>query len=342
MTTKPLLAHTFEEFKSVVTEMKMPAFRAKQIWEWIFNKFVFSFEDMTNLSKADRDKLNTAFPKILPNVSQTQRDKDGTTKVEIELADNSKVEVVSIPGEKGLTFCLSTQVGCPVGCLFCRTGLGGLTRNLTKEEILAQVLVLVQKTGQKPSNIVYMGMGEPFLNTEALFASIDSLTDPKGLAMGTRRITISTCGITEGIEQLIDRPGEVNLAISLHVADDETRTKLVPINKKYPLAVLRESIARYIEVTGRRVTFEITLLRSVNDQQNDALNLVSFCKGLICHVNLIQFNSFKGAPFKASTDHTAHEFRKIIKKAGIPITTRQSRGSTILAACGQLSGKDNG
>lgn len=339
MNQKPLLEHTFEEFKSAVVDLKMPAFRAKQIWEWVFNKFVFSFDKMTNLSKVDIEKLKLEFPGILPEVIETVTDKDGTIKVVIKLVDGNKVEAVSIPNDKGQTFCLSTQIGCPVGCLFCRTGESGFTRNLSKDEILGQVLVLVSRTGQKPTNIVYMGMGEPFLNTKALFASIDSLTDPKGLGMATRRITISTSGVIEGIEELISRPGEVNLAISLHAADDETRNKLVPLNKKYSLQKLRDAVEKYIDSTSRRVSFEVTLLKNINDQQNNAMNLANFCTGLLCHVNIIRFNSYKGSPFKASSELVEREFKKVVKKAGIAVTIRKSRGSNILAACGQLSGK---
>lgn len=342
MTAKSLFACGLTELKKVLSEAGMPAFRASQVHEWIFKKFVFSFDEMTNISLADRNKLKEAFPKILPPVHKFLKDRDGTCKVVLRLADDALIEAVALPDEDSMTFCLSTQVGCPVGCLFCRTGESGFTRNLSAEEILLQVMVLVKRTGVKPTNIVFMGMGEPFYNRNALFAAIDMLADPQGLAMATRRITISTSGVIEGILELINRPGEVNLAVSLHVADDGARNTLVPVNKRYPLTRLREAIGNYCTQTGRRVTLEMVLLHNVNDQYNDALNLLNFCEGLIVHINIVRFNHFPGAKYQPSSAQNEKEFRRVIKKAGIAVTVRKSRGQDILAACGQLAGKENG
>ena len=342
MTAKSLFTCGLSELKKVLAESGMPAFRAGQIHDWIFKKFVFSFDEMTNISVADRTRLKEAFPKILPPVHRFLKDSDGTCKVVLKLADEALIEAVAIPDDDSMTFCLSTQVGCAVGCLFCRTGESGFTRNLTSEEILLQVMVLVKRTGAKPTNIVFMGMGEPFYNRRALFEAIDMLTDPQGLAMATRRITISTSGVIEGIMELIDRPGEVNLAVSLHVADDNGRNALVPINRRYPLTRLREAIATYCTTTGRRVTLEMVLLNNINDQYNDALNLVNFCEGLIVHVNIVRFNHFPGAKYQPASAQNEKEFRRILKKAGIAVTVRKSRGQEILAACGQLAGKENG
>jgi len=341
MTAKSLFACGLSELKKVLAEAGMPAFRAGQIHDWIFRKFVFSFDEMTNISVADRARLKEAFPRILPPVHRFLKDSDGTCKVVLKLSDEALIEAVAIPDEDSMTFCLSTQVGCPVGCLFCRTGESGFTRNLTAEEILLQVMVLVKRTGVKPTNIVFMGMGEPFYNRRALFEAIDMLTDPQGLAMATRRITISTSGVIEGIMELIDRPGEVNLAVSLHVADDNGRHTLVPINKRYPLGRLKEAIGTYCDRTGRRVTLEMVLLHNINDQYNDALNLVNFCEGLIVHVNIVRFNHFPGAKYQPASAQNEKEFRRVLKKAGIAVTVRKSRGQEILAACGQLAGKEN-
>ena len=340
MTHKTLFAHNFNDFKQAVTELGMPAFRAKQVWEWVFQKFVFSFDEMTNLSKSDREKLKEAFPRILPPVHDCLVDEDGTMKVVLKLDDGELIEAVSLPDDKSLTFCLSSQVGCAVKCIFCRTGEEGFKRNLTLEEILLQVMLLIKKTGRKPTNIVFMGMGEPFFNRKALFAAIDSLTDPKGLGLATRRITISTSGVIDGIEELMDRPGEVNLAVSLHAVDPATRTKLMSINKKYPVEELRKAIANYIDHTGRRVTFEMVLLKNLNDRENDAYNLIQFCEGLTCHINIVRFNPYPGTPWEPTSLNNEKEFRKLLKKAGIPVTVRKSKGSSILAACGQLSGKN--
>lgn len=342
MTVKSLLSLNFDEFKKTVSDLGMQPFRAKQVWEWIFQKFVFSFDEMTNLSVADRQKLKDEFPRILPPVEKYVTADDGTSKVVLKLGDEELIEAVAIPDEDSMTFCLSTQVGCAVGCVFCRTGETGFRRNLTAEEIMLQVMILIKRTGSKPTNIVFMGMGEPFFNRHALFASIDALTEPKGLGLATRRITISTSGVIEGIAELAGRPGEVNLAVSLHAADDITRTALVPLNKRYPVERLREAIGSYCSLTGRRVTLEVVLLKNVNDQHNDALNLVNFCEGLIAHVNIVRFNSFPGSAYEPSPENNEREFRKILKKAGIAVTVRRSKGQEILAACGQLAGKRNG
>lgn len=341
MSHNSLFSYSFDEFKQVVTDLGLAQFRAKQVWEWVFKKFVFSFDEMTNLSKKDRELLQKQFPRILPPVKKLQKAQDGTVKILIELHDGNLVEAVAMPDEDSLTFCLSSQVGCPIGCIFCRTGKDGLVRNLTTEEILLQVMMLIRKIGRKPSNIVFMGMGEPFLNRKPLFAAIDALTDQSGLGLATRRITVSTSGITIGIDALAKRPGEVNLAVSLHSVDDQTRTRLVPINKKYPLEKLRQSIANYCDATGRRVTFEMVLLKGINDQELDAFNLVNFCEGLICHINIVRFNTFPGCSLEPASENEEREYRKILKKAGIPVTVRKSRGGDILAACGQLSGSGN-
>jgi 23S rRNA (adenine2503-C2)-methyltransferase len=339
MSPKSLFSYSLTELQQAVTELGMPAFRARQVWEWVFKKFVFSYDEMTNLSKTDREVLRANFPKVLPPVTKAQKAQDGTLKAVIELDDNEFVEAVALPAEDSLTFCLSSQVGCNAGCVFCRTGEQGLVRNLSSDEILLQVMILIKRMGRKPSNIVFMGMGEPFFNRKEVFAAIDRLTDPTGLGLATRRITISTAGVIPGIEAMIKRPGEVNLAVSLHAVDDLTRSRLMPINKKYPVSRLREAVSKYIDATGRRVTFEVVLLKNCNDQTNDAYNLATFCEGLNCHVNIVRFNPFPGSMLEPTSEQNDREFRKILKKAGLPVTVRRSRGSDILAACGQLSGK---
>jgi 23S rRNA (adenine2503-C2)-methyltransferase len=339
--TKCLFFTGFDEFTKTLAELGMPGFRAKQIYEWIFKKFVFSFDEMKNISLADQAKLKAAFPKILPPVEKYLVDKeDKTSKAIIKLQDSELIEAVAIPSEDSLTFCLSTQVGCAVGCPFCKTGETGLVRDLSADEIVLQVMILVRKTGKKPTNIVFMGMGEPFFNTEQLYDAIDVLTDPKGLAMATRRLTISTSGHVDGIYSLIHRPGEVNLAVSVHVADNESRNRLVPMNKRYPLERLKAALKEYCAKTTRRVTLEVVLLKNINDQLNDLMNLINFCEGLIVHVNLIQFNSFLGSKFEGSSVKTLREFKKELKRAGIAVTIRSSRGKNVMAACGQLGGNE--
>ncbi len=330
----------FEEFNETLSELGMPRFRGKQIYEWIFKKFVFSFDEMNNISLVDREKLKNAFPRILPPVERYLVDKvDKTSKAIIKLKDGEIIEAVAIPGENSLTFCLSTQVGCAVGCPFCKTGESGLIRDLSADEIILQVMMLVRRTGKKPTNIVFMGMGEPFFNSDELYGAIDVLTDPKGLGLASRRLTISTSGHVDGILGLINRPGEVNLAVSIHVADNEGRDRLVPMNKRYPLNKLKSALLEYCDRTTRRVTLEVVLLKNVNDQDNDLINLINFCEGLIVHVNLIQFNSFLGSKFESSSIKIIRKFKKELKRAGIAATIRSSRGQNVMAACGQLGGK---
>ena len=343
MTTQPLLSLPFEAFKTILTdELGLEAYRAKQVWDWLFLRQATRFDQMTNLSKEARVKLTERFPTIFPMAIDQQRSEDGTLKAAIPVGKDDVVEAVAIPGDEtkdGITFCLSCQVGCQAGCLFCRTGSMGFKRNLSREEIILQVLSLTRLTKKKPTNIVFMGMGEPFFNRDEVFGAIDILTRPEGLGLATRRITVSTVGVPSGIRAFIDRPGEVNLAVSLHAADDDTRSRLIPFNRKYPLKRLREAIVEYLEKTNRRVTFEVALLHGVNDGLDHILNLVQFCDGLLCHVNLIAFNPFPGCGYKPATADAVREFKKTLKKAGIPITLRRSKGSDILAACGQLAGK---
>lgn len=339
MQDKPLLYLDFSAFQKILKESGFEEYRAKQVWEWIFKKQVFKFSAMTNLSKDLRQKLEEEFPGVLPEPGEIQSDEDGTKKVVLPLADGLSIECVALPDEESMTFCLSSQVGCPVGCLFCRTGTMGFKRNLTPQEMIIQFFLLTKLTGTKPSNVVFMGMGEPFLNAKAVFEAIDVLTDSKGLNFGSRRITISTAGVPDRIRQLAERPGEVNLAVSLHAAENGIRNKLVPLNKKYSLEKLKLAIEDYLAKTGRRVTFEVVLLKGLNDGPDQAMNLAEFCKGMLCHVNLLRFNTFPGCSFKPSPEAAEKEFRKELKKAGINVTVRKSRGSSILAACGQLVGK---
>ena len=332
--------NSFSEFQEILKEMNLQGYRAQQVWEWIFKKQVFDFREMTNLSIETREKLSEKFPSIIPEELDRLTDPDGTIKIVLPMIHGEKVESVAIPDEDGnMTFCLSSQVGCPVGCVFCRTGKDGFKRNLSAQEIMLQYFGLCRTTRKKSSNIVFMGMGEPFLNQKEVFASIDVMTDKNGLNIGSRRITISTVGIPSGILALSERPGEVNLAVSLHAASDNTRGLLLPINEKHPLEKLRAAIVEYISRTSRRITLEVVLIKGMNDGLQDALNLEEFCRDLLCHINLVRFNPFPGCNYKPSTEQSEKEFRKHLKKAGIPVTIRKSKGASILAACGQLSGK---
>jgi len=336
--SKALLSHSFSQLQEIFMELGFEKYRFRQILDWIFRKQIFDFSRMTNLSMAQREKLCERFDGVLPDVLEKLEAPDGTIKIALPLSDGEKVEVVAIPEEENLTFCLSTQVGCPVGCRFCRTGSMGFKRNLSSQEILLQYFSLANTIRKKPSNIVFMGMGEPFLNSKEVFEAIEIFTDRHGLNIGSRRITISTVGIPDGIIALSERKGEVNLAVSLHTCDSDTRSLLVPMNRKHSLEAIRKAVETYISKTNRRVSFEIVLLKGINDDIQSVLSLVEFCRGLLCHVNLIVFNPYPSCSFKPASDNAMREYSKALKKAGIPVTRRKSKGGPILAACGQLAG----
>lgn len=342
MTAKPFSETSLDEAKELMQQMQMPSFRYNQICNWIFKKNVFSFDGMKNISKEHQEKLIDMWPSFLPEITAVNYAQDGTIKVAVRYHDQETIEAAALVDQDKITFCLSAQAGCSVGCIFCKTGQSGLKRNLTPMEIISQYLVLIKQAGRTPDNIVFMGMGEPFHNTSSLFEAIRILVSKEYAGMASRRITISTAGVPRGIIRLSQLPGEVNLAVSLHAADDDTRTKLVPLNSKYPLGMIKEAVIEYIMATSRRVSFEIVLLKGINDSDKDALNLVEYCKDLNCHINIIRYNKYKGTAFERSPEKNEKQFRKILKKANIAQTVRKSRGAEIQAACGQLAGKNNG
>jgi len=331
------------ELKALVTELGEKDFRAKQVQKWIFEKYARSFDEMTDLSKSFREVLKEKTVLSPNKVIQTQVSRDGTSKFLIRLADGQTVEAVTIVQNNHLTACLSSQVGCNVGCPFCATGLSGFRRNLTAAEIVDQFLIMQNAVSQgalkkytnfdRISRVVYMGMGEPLLNYDALLKSIAILNKPIGI--GLRRITISTSGILPGIERLMKEPRDYNLAISLHSGDPNTRDKLVPINKKYTLPQLLKTAREYAEKTGRRVTFEYTMLKGYNSSLEAAEILISRLKGIHCHVNLIAYNPVD-SPFQAPPRTEITAFQKLIEEAGFTVTIRGNHGQDDMAACGQL------
>ena len=265
--------------------------------------------------------------------------KDGSSKYLLELYDENIVECVAIPSSgtrDRLTLCLSSQVGCPMACSFCATGAEGFTRNLLIGEMVDQVNVVQRDLNARISNIVIMGQGEPFLNYENTLGALRIINDPKGIAIGARKITISTCGILPGIIQLSKEPEQFTLAISLHSARQEIRDKLMPLVANYPLGNLRRAIIDYITETNRRVTFEYLLLDGINDTQKDLDALISFCKGLLCHVNILPMNPVQGSTYQPSPQKVVNTWAESLEAAGISTTLRISRGSDIQGACGQL------
>lgn len=331
------------ELGALIEQWGEKPFRAKQLEKWLFEKNARSFEEMTDLSKAFRQKLETETVLSPHTVLQTIRSKDGTTKFLIGLADGQSVECVTIVQDRHLTACLSSQVGCNVGCPFCATGLSGFKRNLSTAEIVDQFLLMQHAIAagalkefsdhERIGNIVFMGMGEPLLNYDHLLKAIDILN--RQIGIGLRRITISTSGITPKIEQLMNEPRDYNLAISLHSPDPETRNQLVPINRKYVLPELLEVARRYAEQTGRRVTFEYTMLSGYNSSLQDAQELAESLRGIHCHLNLIAYNPVD-SPFQAPPRSEIEAFQKVLQQAGYPVTIRHNHGQDDMAACGQL------
>lgn len=330
----------FEELQEYLESLNFPGYRASQIFDWIYQKKAVHWEEMTNLPQKMRQELQAKGVKIgslkcLSGVSAP----DGTIKYLFELPDRETIESVYLPEAERNTVCFSTQVGCGMGCCFCATGKNGIIRNLTAGEIVDQVVRISALTNSRVTNVVAMGQGEPLANYEALFKAIRLLNHPKGLALGARRITVSTCGIVPGIIKLAGEPFQVNLAISLHAADDSLRDRLMPINKVYPLAKLLDASKIYIEKTGRRITYEYTLIDGVNDSPRDAANLIKYLDGMLCHVNLIPFNPVAETGFKRSTPERIKEFAAQLSHAGIETTIRKERGVALAAACGQLQSR---
>ncbi len=327
-----------DELKIALTEYGFQKFRATQIFNWIYDKGIFDFNLMSNISKKDREALSKTFSIYVPEIPYILKSNDGTIKFAIKLKDNNIVESVLIPDDDRLTLCVSTQVGCRMGCKFCLTGKQKFIRNLEPHEIIDQVLVakfLLLKKKIKITNIVYMGMGEPLDNIENTITSLKILNDDNGFNFSNRKITISTCGIYDKFKKLSDN-FDGNLAISLHSADNEKRTFLMPVNKKYPLEKLIEHCKKYPLKNRQRITFEYILIKDVNDSINDAEKLYKILKGIKAKINLIKFNEYPGSEFKAPDDEKVEEFQRYLFNKGLTALLRKSKGKDILAACGQL------
>ena len=319
------------------------AFRAKQIWQWIWQRGVTDFEEMTNLSRTTRELLrqNWYFDCLEPVHIQTAT--DGTTKTAWKLYDGEIIESVLIPGNQKFTVCVSSQVGCKLGCKFCATGTLGFKRNLTYGEIFNQVTaakMAAEAQGFPLSNIVFMGMGEPMLNYDNVLAAIKRITAEDGLAMSPYRITVSTAGIPDKIRQLADDGVRFNLAVSLHAAKENVRTSLMPINKAYSLKEVADSLKYFVEKTGTRPTFEYLLLKDINDSLEDAKALAFYCRQFPIKINLIEYNNVEGSGFQHSPDKKRDEFVKYLENCNMVVNIRRSKGKDIDAACGQLAAKE--
>ena len=327
---------TLEELQDLVKELGQPAFRAKQLNEWIHDKNVCSFDEMTNLPAALREKLSERFSFNVPVELVKQVSKDGSRKYLLQFSDGVSVETVGMPNRNKLAVCISSQAGCAMGCAFCATGLAGLSRSLTAQEMVDQILHVARDFGERVTSVVFMGQGEPFANFDATVQALRILNDPDGLAIGARHLTVSTCGVIPGIRRFAELPEQFTLAISLHSAIQGTRNQLMPGVKKYTLLRLHEAIQLYVEKTGRRPTYEFAMIDGINDTNPEMQALVDFCAGTLCHVNLIQLNNIPDSPFRPSPIEKVESLQRRLTMHGVETTIRNSRGSDIDAACGQL------
>ena len=322
-------------------ENKLPAYRAKQIYEWLWKKNVNSFDDMSSISQKTRNMLNDVFWINHIKVYSQHISKDHTIKYGLRLHDQNIVEGVLIPSKKRITACISSQAGCSLSCNFCATGKLTLKRNLTSSEIYDQVFLLNEESKkyfEKPiTNIVYMGMGEPLLNYKCLLESIDFITTKKGLNMSPKRITVSTVGIAKLIKKLGDDMVKFNLAISLHSAEDSKRSNLMPINNNINLNQLKEAVEYFYKKTKTRITYEYILLKNINDSINDAKKLLDFIKITPCKINLIEYNTVSDFEFEKSTNKKTDLFINFLEKHNVIVNLRKSKGKDINAACGQLA-----
>ena len=329
------------ELTAFVQTLGERPFRAKQLWQWLYEKYAASFDEMTNLPKGLREKLAQTAVLNPATIAAEQRSSDGQTeKVLFRLPDGQLIETVLMGYEDGRrTLCISTQAGCAMGCVFCATGQMGFARNLTAGEIVAQVLYFAHKLapqGERVSNIVMMGMGEPLHNYRETLTAVDRLTDPTGLNLSARKITFSTVGLVPAIRRYADEQRQTPLAISLHAATDEERNKLIPINKRWPIADLMEACRYYLAKNGRRLTFEWALIAYKNDTPEQAQALGKLLQGMLCHVNLIPLNPTEGYSGGPSSRERVQAFQDELARYGVSSTVRVRRGIDIQAGCGQL------
>ncbi|MGN0992598.1 MAG: 23S rRNA (adenine(2503)-C(2))-methyltransferase RlmN [Bacilli bacterium] len=329
---------TLKELENYFFNINEKKYRASQVFYWLYEKRVTSFKEMTNLSKELILRLEKDFSIERPVIVKEEHDKD-VSKYLFRLKDGEHIESVLMYHNYGLSLCISSQVGCNMGCAFCESGKRKKIRNLTTSEMILQIIAIEKEIGKRISHIVIMGIGEPFDNYDNLVDFIDNANNHKGLCIGSRHITISTCGIIPKIYEFMNLSYQVNLAISLHAPTDELRSKLMPINKVYPLEELLKAIKAYINKTNRRVTFEYILLSGINDSENDARRLAKLIKGLNAYINLIPYNEGSSLVFKRPKNNEIMKFYDIIKKEGINVTVRREFGSKISAACGQLRSK---
>ncbi len=340
MEQKDIKSMELEQLQAALKELGEPAFRGKQIYQWLHEKLADDFDEMTNISKGLRDKLKEHFVLTKLEIETVQISKlDGTRKYLFKLADGNMIESVLMRYEHGNSVCVSSQVGCRMGCRFCASTIGGLVRNLQPSEILEQIYKIQKDTGERVSNVVVMGSGEPLDNYDNLLGFIRILSGEGGLNISQRNITVSTCGLVPEMKKLAQEKLQITLALSLHASNQETREGLMPIARKYGLDEVIEACKEYFAETGRRISFEYSLASGVNDSEEEAFALSKLLEGFPCHINLIPINPVKEREFVQSDKKNIQKFRNKLEKYGKNVTIRREMGRDIDGACGQLRRK---
>ena len=336
MSKNCISSYTLEGLTALMKELGQPAFRAKQIFHWLHQKLVTEFSAMTDQPKALLAKLEEGYYIAAPAIARRQQSKDGTVKYLFALADGNCIETVIMRYHYGVTACVSTQVGCRMGCRFCASTQAGRVRNLEAGEIAAQIYAAQKDIGERISHIVLMGIGEPLDNFDNVMNFLSIISSPDGVNIGMRNISLSTCGVVPMIDKLAEKKLQLTLSISLHAPNDEMRSKMMPVNDAYPVAQLIAACRRYQETTGRRVSFEYSMVRGVNDSPATAKELAALIRGMGAHVNLIPINPVDGSPYSATDAENVKRFQSLLTDLGVNATVRRRLGSDISAACGQL------
>ncbi len=341
---KNIYSVSLEELQEVFSQNKIGKFRAKQVWNWLYVNLVNDFESMNNIDKKTRSFLAENYEFMGYEIIQHQNDGDKTEKILVRLNDNETIETVLMKYKHGYSVCVTTQIGCRIGCSFCASHLGGFKRDLSSGEIVAQVIMwekyLREEKDDRVKTVVVMGIGEPFDNYDNVIGFIDNINHQDGLKIGARNITISTAGIVPKIYDLAEYDKQINLAISLHASNDVVRSSIMKINDTYTISDLIKAVNVYIEKTNRRVSFEYIMLRNINDERIHAHELVELLRGINCHVNLIPFNKVEEYDYTPSERDKINEFRNVLDDAHIQVTVRRTKGDKIDGACGQLRQKN--
>lgn len=339
---KNIKNYNLDELKQEMISIGEKEYRAEQIFKWIYVENVTDFNEMTNLSLELREKLKENYTLDIYKIIRKQESSDGTKKYLFDILDGNAIETVLMQYKHGYSICVSSQVGCKMGCKFCASTGIAFIRNLTAGEIAEQILAVQRDTGIKISNVVFMGIGEPFDNFDNVIKVIKIINNPKGLNIGARHISISTSGLVPKIYEIADMDLQCTLSISLHATTNEKRSKMMPINNKYNIEELMKACKYYIEKTNKRISFEYALAKDNNDNLDDARALVKLLKGMLCHVNLIPINKIENGEFDTSTNENVMKFRDYLNDCGIVATIRRELGDDIEAACGQLRRKEGG